>query len=99
MKKKWCAWMALFCFAFGTFASIYVGAWMMFVKPIGQLLAAYTAQKLTISMLVKKILIMILAPTAGGTVFTVGYIGYNHFRGTEDPDWEEIERKYQNYDS
>ena len=28
-------------------------------------------------------------------MWCIGYIGYNFFRGTEDPDWNTIEEKFQ----
>ena len=30
-----------------------------------------------------------------GLVWCIGYIGYNHFKGTEDPDWAAIEERWR----
>ena len=27
-------------------------------------------------------------------IWCIGYIAYNHFKGTQDPDWEAMEKEY-----
>lgn len=95
MKKKWSRLLAIICYTLGTFGSIYVGAWMMLLQPIHQLLSAFSDDELTLQMLIMGIIKITLSTTVAGTVFTVGYIGYNHFKGTDDPDWEEKEEKIE----
>ena len=29
-----------------------------------------------------------------GLIWCIGYIAYNHFKGTQDPDWETMEKEY-----
>lgn len=99
MKKKWSRLLAIICYTLGTFVSIYVGAWLMLLQPIHQLLSAFSENKLSLQILIMCIIKIALSTTVAGIVFTIGYIGYNHFKGTEDPDWEAKEQKYQNRDS
>ena len=37
--------------------------------------------------------------TLAGLIWCIGYIGYNHFKGTEDPDWEVLEEQRRYRDS
>ena len=91
MKKKWSMVLGVICYTLGIFCSIYVGGWLMLIKPIRGLLLAYTMKTLTFRFLVTSIIKIAFSTTFGGLVWCIGYIGYNFFRGTEDPDWNAIE--------
>lgn len=95
MKKKWSMILGVICYALGIFCSIYVGGWLMLIKPIQGLLTAYTLKTLTLSFLVKSIIKIAFSSTFGGLVWCIGYIFYNFFRGTDDPDWNAIEEKFR----
>ena len=45
--------------------------------------------------MLKSIIKIAFSTTFGGLVWCIGYIGYNHFKGTEDPDWEAIEERWR----
>ena len=66
---------------------------MMLIQPIRLLLTAFSAKTLTFRMLVNCIIKIALSTTVGGFLWCLGYIGFNHFRGTEEPDWEQLEKK------
>ena len=95
MKKKWSMVLGVICYTLGIFCSIYVGGWLMLIKPIRGLLLAYTMKTLTFRFLVTSIIKIAFSTTFGGLVWCIGYIGYNFFRGTEDPDWNAIEEKFR----
>lgn len=84
MDKKWKVVMATICYILGVLASIYVGGWIMLIKPIRLLMFAYSAGTLSLHMLVVCIVKIALSTTVGGLVWCVGYIACNCFRGTED---------------
>lgn len=93
MKKKWSRLLGTVCYALGIFCSLYVGGYLMLIKPIEELLYAFSADTLTFSLLIHNIIIIALSTTFAGFVWCIGYIGYNFFKGNEDPDWEAIEQK------
>jgi hypothetical protein len=97
MKKKMQMVAAGICYLLGIAASLYVGGWLMIACPIRVLYRAYLAQAITIRLLVGCIVKILLSTTMSGLVWCMGYIGYNYFKGTEDPEWEteteEIEEK------
>lgn len=95
MKKKWNALLGAICYTLGVFSAIYVGGWLMLIVPIKTLMAALTGGVLTIKLLTKCILLIAFSSTFGGLVWCIGYIGYNHFRGTDDPDWNEVEQRWK----
>ena len=93
MKKKWNLLLGTICYALGVFFTIYIGGWVMLIQPIRLLMTAFTAKTLTFAMLVTNIVKIALSTTVGGFLWCLGYIGFNHFRGTEEPDWEQLEKK------
>lgn len=95
MKKKWSKILGVICYALGVFCALYVGGWLMLIKPIQVLLAAFSGGTLTFTLLIYNIIIIALSTTFAGLVWCIGYIGYNFFKGTDDPDWEAIEKKWK----
>lgn len=93
MKKKWNLLLGIICYTLGVFLTIYIGGWVMLIQPIRLLLTAFSAKTLTFRMLVNCIIKIALSTTVGGFLWCLGYIGFNHFRGTEEPDWEKLEKK------
>lgn len=93
MKKKINKFFAYLCVIIGTFLSAYVGIWLLLVKPLELLLVSFSEGKLTMSILLTCVLKIAFSMTFAGLVWCIGYVGYNHFIGTEDPDWEAIERE------
>jgi hypothetical protein len=78
------------CYVLGLAAAIYIGGVLMLLEPIGALYRAYCQGALTVTVVVVNGIKILLSTTIGGFVWCLGYIGYNHFKGTEDPDWDEI---------
>lgn len=84
MDKKWKVVMATICYVLGVLASIYVGGWIMLIKPVRLLMFAYSTGTMNLHMLIVCIVKIALSTTVGGLVWCVGYIACNCFRGTED---------------
>lgn len=84
MKKRWKIILAAACYILGVFASIYIGGWLMLVKPVRLLMHSYGMGTLSVRLLAVCILKITLSTTVAGLVWCVGYIGCNYFRGTED---------------
>jgi hypothetical protein len=78
------------CYVLGLAAAIYIGGVLMLLEPIEVLYHAYCIGTLTLMLVVVNGIKILLSTTIGGFVWCLGYIGYNHFKGTEDPDWDEI---------
>lgn len=93
MKKKWNLLLGIICYTLGVFLTIYIGGWVMLIQPIRLLLTAFSAKALTFRMLVNCIIKIALSTTVGGFLWCLGYTGFNYFRGTEEPDWEKLEKK------
>lgn len=98
MKKKLQMFMAMACYAFGILSSAYVGGWIMLILPVRRLLGAYSAGMLSLSLVLVSGIKIFFSLTVAGFIWCVGYVGYNHFIGTEDPDWEAINRKIHELD-
>ena len=56
---------------------------------------AFSNDSLTLTLLLKSIIKIAFSTTFAGLVWCIGYIGYNHFKGTEDPDWAAIEERWR----
>lgn len=67
----------------------------MLIKPIHMLMDAFSNDSLTLTLLLKSIIKIAFSTTFAGLVWCIGYIGYNHFKGTEDPDWAAIEERWR----
>ena len=79
MKKKCDKLLGILCYALGILAALYVGGWLMLIKPIHVI-----------------IIKIAFSTTFAGLVWCIGYIGYNFFKGNEDPDWAAIEARFRN---
>lgn len=90
MKKRVQQLLGSACYVLGLLAAIYVGGVIMLLHPIEALYVAYVTGTLTVRMVLINVIIMMLSATIAGLVWCIGYIGYNYFKGTEDPDWDEI---------
>lgn len=95
MKKRVKKILSIICLILGSFFSLYVGAWLMLIKPIHFLITSFSGGTLEMKDLIACIIKIAFSTTFAGLVWCVGYIGYNHFIGTEDPDWEQLEAKYK----
>lgn len=87
MKKKCNKLLGLLCYALGILAALYVGGYLMLI--IGN-------DMLTLPLLLKSIIKIAFSTTFAGLVWCIGYIGYNFFKGNEDPDWAAIEARFRN---
>lgn len=97
MKKLISAGLALFCYALGIIFGFYFGIWKMLCLPLAGLYMALVSGELTIMMVVISLIQVLFSTTLAGLIWCVGYIGFNYFRGTEDPDWSltEEQRSYR----
>ena len=84
MKKKTNAVLSILCYILGIVGAIYVGGYLLLICQIQQLVGAFTSGTLTLHILIGCIVKIALSTTVAGAVWCAGYIGYNHFVGTED---------------
>ena len=90
IKKKISMILGIICYAVGVIGALYVGGWLMFVKPICTCIGAIVSHSVTIALLVSTVVKAVLASTMAGLIWCIGYVGYNYFKGEDDPDWESI---------
>lgn len=95
MGKQWKRLMGFLCYGAGIACSLYYGLWKFLVKPLGALLTAWMAGTVTLSFFLACSIKMVVSTTLTGLIWCIGYIGYNYFKGTEDPDWEAMEEQYR----
>lgn len=99
MKKQVKAVLGLICYALGIIFALYVGFWQMICRPLAGLYFALVAGELTLSMILACAVKLLFSTTFAGLIWCIGYIGYNYFKGTEDPDWETLEEQRRCRDS
>lgn len=99
MKKHVKAVLGLICYGLGIVLALYVGLWHMICRPVAGLYFAFVAGELTLSMILACSVKVLFSTTFAGLIWCIGYIGYNYFKGTEDPDWEELEEQRRYRDS
>ena len=56
MKKKVSHILGVLCYALGIFFALYVGGWLMLIKPIHMLMDAFSNDSLTLTLLLKSII-------------------------------------------
>lgn len=95
MKKRWSKVLGVLCYTMGIFCALYVGGWLMLISPINTLITEFSSGELSLTVLIISIVKIALSATFGGFVWCIGYIGYNFFKGTEDPDWDALEKKWK----
>lgn len=84
MKKMLNAVLSIVCYFAGVVAAVYCGGYLMLLCPIKDLLYSFQTNTMTAHLLVVCIIKIALSTTVAGLVWCIGYIGYNHFIGTED---------------
>lgn len=90
MKRHISMLCAIICYAIGVICSVYFGLWKMLVHPIMIIVAAVSAGTLTFNLLIACEIKILFSTTLTGLIWCIGYIGYNYFKGTEDPDWDKL---------
>ncbi|MCI7107835.1 MAG: hypothetical protein PUA77_09335 [Lachnospiraceae bacterium] len=97
MKKHLNMLIGFICYGAGVVCSIYYGLWKMLLLPIHALGTALFAGELTLTFVIACVVKMIVSTTVAGLIWCIGYIAYNHFKGTEDPDWDELKAKHRKH--
>ena len=87
MKKNVQRILAMTRYLLGVLLALYYGGWKMFIKPIEKLIVVGMAGELTLTFVLANLFTILMSTTVAGFIFCIGYIGYNYFKGTEDPDW------------
>ncbi len=93
MEKKRHLIIAIFFYIAGTAAAIYVGAFLMIIKPIYLLYTGFVSHTLTAGFVIRMCVRLFLSATVFGFIWSVGYVLFNRFMGTEDPDWSKLNPK------
>lgn len=68
----------------GIAVAIYIGGWLMIVKPIKGTIAAYTLGTLTLPQLVITIIKCFCSLTVAGFIWCIGYIASNRVYDSRD---------------
>ncbi|MCI8634880.1 MAG: hypothetical protein HFJ05_04685 [Eubacterium sp.] len=68
----------------GIVACVYVGGWVMLLKPVKETIAAYTLGTLTWPQLVVSVIKCISSMTVAGLIWCLGYIASNHIFDSRD---------------
>lgn len=68
----------------GFAVSIYVGGWLMLLKPLRSAIAAYTLGTLSLSQFIVTIIKCISSMTVAGFIWCIGYIASNHIYDSRD---------------
>ncbi len=68
----------------GLAASIYVGGWVMLLKPVKETITAYALGALTMPQLVISVLKCICSMTVAGLIWCLGYMASNHIFDSRD---------------
>ena len=93
MKKKCDKLLGILCYALGILAALYVGGYLMLIKPIHVIIIAFGNDMLTLPLLLKSIIKIAFSTTFAGLVWCIGYIGYNFFKGERNPSWQRCRKK------
>ena len=76
MKKKCNKLLGLLCYALGILAALYVGGYLMLIKPIHVIIMAFGNDMLTLPLLLKSIIKIAFSTTFAGLVWCIGYITF-----------------------
>ncbi|MCI7323557.1 MAG: hypothetical protein MR508_09750 [Lachnospiraceae bacterium] len=95
MRKQWKRLMGFLCYGAGIVCSLYYGLWKLLVLPVGSLISAWMAGTITLTFVVACGIKILVSTTLAGLIWCIGYMGYNYFKGTDDPDWEAMEEHYR----
>lgn len=85
--------MGIICYLIGVLVAVYVGGWLMLFLPIRTLVGAFAEGSWTFPFVLANLIKIVLSATIAGLIWCFGYMGYNHFKGPEDPDWEKLNQK------
>ena len=66
MKKKCDKLLGILCYALGILAALYVGGWLMLIKPIHVIIIAFGNDMLTLPLLLKSIIKIAFSTTFAG---------------------------------
>lgn len=99
MKKRICMALAFLCYALGVLAALYVGFWGMICMPLQDLYNAFVSGDVSLFLIAACAVKILFSTTLAGMVWCIGYIGFNHFKGTKDPDWDALEEQRSSSDS
>ena len=90
MEKKKHFVIAVAFYVLGTLAALYFGVFLMFLKPVYLLWLGFIQHKLHAGFVLHMLVHIALSSTMFGFIWCIGYVFFNHFMGTEDPDWESL---------
>ncbi|MCM1256592.1 MAG: hypothetical protein NC307_01925 [Roseburia sp.] len=76
--------LAFLVYGIGLLASIYVGGWVMIIKPVKGAIAAHAMGTLTFYQLAVTILKCFCSTTVAGFIWILGYIASNHVFDSRD---------------
>lgn len=69
--------LSIVVYVLGFSIAIYIGGWLMLIKPIKNIILAYTMGTLTIPQLIVSVIKCICSLTVAGFIWSLGYIASN----------------------
>ena len=81
MKKKCNKLLGLLCYALGILAALYVGGYLILIKPIHVIIMAFGNDMLTLPLLLKSIIKIAFSTTFAGLVWCIGLHRLQLFQG------------------
>lgn len=76
--------LSLVVYLLGIAAAVYVGGWIMIIKPVRRTLTAFTLGTLTLPQVIATIVKCICSLTVAGLIWCIGYIASNHVYDSRD---------------
>lgn len=76
--------LAVIIYLTGFAVAVYVGGWVMIIKPVKYTISAYTLGTLTLSQLIVSVIKCISSLTVTGLIWCLGYIASNHIYDSRD---------------
>ena len=95
MRKHMNELLGLICYGLGVIAAAYYGLWKMLLLPIHTLAISFRTGGMTFPLVAACGVKILLSTTMAGLIWCIGYMAYNHFKGTEDPDFKAMEEERQ----
>ncbi|SDB33165.1 hypothetical protein SAMN02910298_01600 [Pseudobutyrivibrio sp. YE44] len=87
MKKNAKRAMAVLFSILGTVLGLYIGGYMLFVRPVYWLITGFTSGTLSAGMILINVFKIFIASTVGGAIWCIGDIIAGYFRDLPEEDF------------
>lgn len=84
MNRNFRITLALVVYLLGIVAAVYVGGWVMIIKPLHGTMTAYTHGTLALPQVIATVVKCLCSMTVAGLIWCIGYIASNHVYDSRD---------------